>query len=326
MMAVSAKRNSIRADVLACPYCRGPLTPESELVCKDCARTYEIVEGIPCFSKPDAFYDQYASEHCPFAASPTGMKYALLKVLPFWSYREWKFWSRVIPRCDRLLEFGCGRGREIFQTKAKETVGYDGSLVFLRDCASRYSSVALGQLPRLPFGSGQFDVVASSHTIGHVALKDKNELISEIARVLKPGGITAHIIETDSDHPAVRAAKERPDAYRKQFIEQHGHIGLEYASQVIERFTSHGFQLQTRLLVDAVVPSVMNYRRFFGVPQLADLPELRWSRRFSNWTQTSGVVNAAYEVGFGAFHRTAEQWFGNPDYAQFMLVAFTKKP
>src|SRR6266852_1112230 len=162
MIAVSAKRNPVRADLLACPYCKGPLTPESELVCKSCSRTYEIVDGIPCFSKPDAFYDQYASEHCPFAASPTGMKHALLNALPFWSYREWKFWSRVIPRCDRLLEFGCGRGREIFQTKAKETVGYDGSLVFLRDCARRYSSVALGQLPRLPFASGQFDVVASS--------------------------------------------------------------------------------------------------------------------------------------------------------------------
>jgi len=282
------------------------------------------VDGIPCFSEPDVFYDHYSSEHCPFAVSPTGLKLALLRILPFWSWREWKFWSRTIPKCDRLLEFGCGRGREVFLEKSKETIGYDGSLAFLRDCARRYSGVALGQLPRLPFVSGQFDVVASSHTIGHVAVKDKDELIAEIYRVLKPGGVTAHIIETDSDHPAVKAAKRVPDAYQQQFIEQHGHIGLEYADRVIERFTRAGLKLKTRRLVDAIIPSVMNYRCFLGVPKLRDLPEVRWSRRLSDWSGASKVANAGYEIGFGAFHRTAEQWFGKPRYAQFMLVAFTK--
>jgi SAM-dependent methyltransferase len=312
-------------DLLACPQCRGPLTEEGGLACRQCGRAYEIIEGIPCFSKPDAFYDQYSSEHCPFAPSPKGLKYALLRVLPFWSYREWKFWRKVIPRCGRLLEFGCGRGREIFLERARETVGYDGSLAFLRDCATRYSAVALGQLPSLPFGAGQFDVVASSHTIGHIAINNKEALVSEIARVLKPGGMTAHIIETDSEHPAVRAAKRQPEAYRKQFIEQHGHIGLEHASKVIERFERHGFTLSVCRLVDAVIPSVLNYRRFFCVPELQDLPETAWPRRFSNWTAANRVTNAAYEVGFGAFHRTVEQWFGKPANAQFMLVCFNKK-
>lgn len=324
MSVIHTGTKSIRNELLACPSCQGRLVEDLGLACERCGSNYEIVDGIPCFSTPDTFYDQYASEHCPFAASPAGLKYALLRILPFWSYREWKFWNRVIPKCDRLLEFGCGRGREIFLERARETVGYDGSLAFLRDCALRYSAVALGQLPRLPFRSCQFDAVVSSHTIGHVALEHKDELISEIARVLKPGGLTAHIIETDSDHPAVRAAKRKPAAYKKQFIQQHGHIGLEHASQVIERFTRQGFHLETRMLVDAIIPSVMNYRRFFGIPELANLPELRWSKQFSQWSAASRVINAAYEVGFGAFHNTAEQWFGKPEYAQFMLVSFTK--
>jgi SAM-dependent methyltransferase len=324
MSSTSAERILPKVDLMACPSCHGSLVEDFGLVCDGCGCRYEIVDGIPCFSQADTFYDQYASEHCPFAASPAGLKYAVLRVLPFWSYREWKFWNRVIPRCDRLLEFGCGRGREVFLRRAAETVGYDGSLVFLRDCATRYSRVALGQLPRLPFQSDKFDVVASSHTIGHVGLEQKDELVSEIARVLRPGGVTAHIIETDSDHPAVRAAKRKPAAYRKQFIEQHGHIGLEHATRVIERFTKHGFRLRSCALVDAVIPSVLNYRRFFDVPELGQLPEVRWSRRFSQWSGKSGVFNAAYEVGFGAFHATAEQWFGNPRHAQFMMVSFTK--
>jgi SAM-dependent methyltransferase len=317
-----AGRRMPRTELLACPHCSGSLVGSTSLTCESCSRRFPVVDGIPCFAESEAFYDDYASVHCPFAANPQGLKGALLRVLPFWSWREWKFWSRVIPRCDHLLEFGCGRGREIFMDRATETTGYDGSLAFLRDC--RYSNVALGQIPRLPFRSAQFDVVASSHTIGHVALDHKDELISEIARVLKPGGVTAHIIETDSDHPAVRSAKTHPDAYRKQFIDQHGHIGLEHAGRAIDRFTRQGFTLTTCRLVDAIVPSVMNYRRFFGVPELADLPELAWSRRFSRWTGASSVANAAYEVGFGAFHNTAEQWMGNPRFAQFILVAFTK--
>jgi SAM-dependent methyltransferase len=321
--AGKSRLRALRTDLLACPHCTGSLVGSTSLTCPVCSRSFPIVDGIPCFSESEAFYDDYSSMHCPFAANPKGLKAALLRVLPFWAWREWKFWSRVIPRCDYLLDFGCGRGREIFIDRATETVGYDGSLAFLRDC--RYSTVALGRIPRLPFRSAQFDVVASSHTIGHVAAEHKDVLISEIARVLKPGGITAHIIETDSDHPAVRCAKKYSDTYRKQFIDQHGHIGLEHAGRVIDRFERQGFTVATCRLVDAIVPSVQNYRVFFETPELARLPEVAWSRRLSHLAAASKMGNAAYEVGFGAFHHTAEQWFGNPRFAQFILVAFTKK-
>lgn len=316
---------ALRIDLFACPDCHHQLDADAQgMFCSRCSRVYPIVDGIPCFAEPDAFYDQYASEHCPFAVSPRGMKKATLQVLPFWSWREWRFWRRAVPACERMLDFGCGRGRELFLERAREVVGYDGSLAFLRDCALRYTATALGQLPRLPFHSSQFDVVTSSHTIGHVPVEHKQALIAEIARVLRPGGITAHIIETDSDHPAVLAAKKNRQAYQKQFIEQHGHIGLEPAGRVVERFKQHGFRLKECSLVDAIVPSVLNFRRFFDIPGLADLDEIRWPRRFSRWTQQSRIANAAYEVGFGTFHRTVEQWFGKPSHAQFILVAFQK--
>ena len=229
-----------------------------------------------------------------------------------------------MPNCGRLLDFGCGRGREIFLERARETAGLDGSLTFLRDCAQHYTTVALGRLPRLPFRSLYFDVVVSSHTIGHVALDEKDTLISEISRVLKPGGVTAHIIETDSDHPAVQAAKNRPGVYRKQFIEQHGHIGLEPAPQILERFMRHGFDLKTMFLVDALLPSVMNFRTFFHVPELSSLPEVRWSRRLSRWTATNCVINVAYEIVSGAIHQTLEKHLADPNRAQFIMVSFEK--
>ena len=317
--------SALRLDLLACPQCQGELAAKAaHLVCNGCGQRYDVLDGMPCFASPDRFYDEFALVHCPYAVSPSGLKRLILGVLPFWSWREWKFWDRAIPRCDRLLDFGCGRGRGVFIERSREIVGYDGSMTFLRDCAPRYSAVALGQLPRLPFGSSLFDVVASSHTIGHVSIEDKDRLISEIARVLRPGGVTAHIIETDSTHPAVVAAKKNSQAYRKQFVEQHGHIGLEPAQRVIQRFEDHGLRLQRMQLVDAILPSVLNYRTFFDIPDYQNLPEIHWPGILSHMSAASGLVNAAYEVGMGVFHGSVEQWFGKPERAQFIHVVFDK--
>src|SRR6266576_1876810 len=123
-MTVSIEGHSaIKIDLLACPHCGGSLEANSALVCSSCRESYVLVDGIPCFAAPDEFYDEYASRHCPFAASPSGLKGKLLHCLPFWSWREWKFWRRVVPKCDRLLDFGCGRGRGVFLERARETVG-----------------------------------------------------------------------------------------------------------------------------------------------------------------------------------------------------------
>jgi SAM-dependent methyltransferase len=317
-------RNKI--EVLACPNCLGSLRRGNDaLICRECERQFAIEHSVPCFAPTNLFYDSYAEEHCPYALSPSGLKSFVLRFVPFWSYREWRFWRRVIPaNTERLLDLGCGRGRELFVERSEETAGYDSSLRFLKDCAAHYDTAALGTLPRLPFRSGAFNVVVSSHVIGHVPVADKDTLIEEIARTLRPGGITAHIIETDSDHPAVTAAKAKSAAYRQRFIDQHGHVGLEHAEKVIARFERCDFRLRERFLVDAIIPSVLNVRRFFNHLDFADLPGLAWSRRLDRWTATNSVVNAAYEIFMGAFHRTFEQWFGRPSRAQFILVAFEK--
>ena len=317
-------RNKI--DVLACPNCLGSLdNVKSALVCRKCERRFLVEDAIPCFAHTNLFYDSYAEEHCPYALSPAGIKGFVLRFLPFWSWREWRFWRLTIPdKTPCLLDLGCGRGRELFVSRAQKTVGYDSSLQLLRDCAVHYDAVALGTLPRLPFRSGAFDVVVSSHVIGHIPAVDKDALIEEIDRTLRPGGITAHIIETDSDHPAVTAAKAKVEAYRQRFVDQHAHVGLKPAQQVIARFERRGFRVRKRFLVDAIIPSVLNVRRFFNHPDFADLPGLAWSRRLDRWTAANPVVNAAYEIFMGGFHRTFEQWLGRPSRAQFILVAFEK--
>jgi|GEM_PF-1722716 len=317
--------HSLRMDLFACPACHADLRANGdELMCGSCHQRFPLSDGIPCFSPSEGFYDSYAEEHCPFHLSPSGLKGAVLRALPFWSWREWRFWRQAIPSCHRLLDIGCGSGRQLFTERAEEPIGYDGGLQFARNCAKHYHATAVGQLPKLPFRSGIFDVVVSSHVIGHVALEQKDALISEISRVLRPGGITAHIIETDSEHPIIVAAKQDPETYRKQFIEQDGHIGLEKASRIIERFEKQGFKVTNLRLVDAILPSMQNYRKYLDHPKLSQIPGMARLRQINHWQTHSAIANACYEIGMGLFHQTIEQWMGRPDRAQFILVGFVK--
>ena len=41
------------------------------------------------------------------------MKRLILSVLPYWPYREWRFWARWVPLGCRLLDLGCARGFEV---------------------------------------------------------------------------------------------------------------------------------------------------------------------------------------------------------------------
>jgi ubiquinone/menaquinone biosynthesis C-methylase UbiE len=93
----------------------------------------------------------------------------------------------------------------------------------------------------LPFESEQFDCVVSSDFIGHIPMEKKERLFSEMSRVLKRGGLSAHIIETDSDTFINKFTKKYPDLYQRYFIEgSGGHFGLEPPTVVLERFRSVG--------------------------------------------------------------------------------------
>lgn len=311
--------------LLVCPSCRSDLQDEERgLACSRCAEVYPIREGIPCFGVTDRFYDAYADEHAPFAASPAGVKGCVLRFLPFWSWREWRFWRSAVPPCERLLDCGCGRGREVFLERARAVLGYDVSWSFVRDCAARYDLVAQGSLPRLPFREGSFDVVASSHLFGHISHEAKDELVAEIRRVLAPRGRTAHVIETDSEHAMVHAAKRSPELYRRQFVEQDGHVGLEPAPRVLERFLNRGFRLRRLRLVDALIPSRQTFGKYLDHPGFEPLPWARTLRRFDRVSRSHPAANLIYEVLMGSLHLTLEQWLGRPQNAQFILVEFER--
>ncbi len=96
---------------------------------------------------------------------------------------------RGLERADRALDLGCGDGRLTAFIEAGELTAADVSGVALDRARGRLPGVQLVELTpgaRLPFADGSFELVTCLETIEHVV--DLLSLLSEIRRVLRPGG------------------------------------------------------------------------------------------------------------------------------------------
>lgn len=190
------------------------------------------------------FYERYVEEHVPYHRSPHGLKWLILSLLPYWSYLEWRFWERTVPKGARILDLGCARGREVFRKRGAFVVGLDQARNALGECANHYDGELAGSLTALPAADESFDCVVSSHVLGHVRVEEKDQVLSEISRVLRPGGKSLHVVETDSRGWLMEEAKQEPELYQRYLIDQDRHVGLELPSEVVARFERAGLAVE----------------------------------------------------------------------------------
>jgi ubiquinone/menaquinone biosynthesis C-methylase UbiE len=149
--------------------------------------------------------------------------------------------TSLMPRdVGRALDVACGTGRGvvILREHAKKAFGVDGTHEMLAiarektDAAGNRPPVCQANAAVLPFADGTFDLVTCLNFV-HLFEKDaKRAFITEIGRVLKPGGVA--IVEFDNallgfglgvvrkyfgkdigyDWPWVMRASFRPDLFR----------------------------------------------------------------------------------------------------------------
>ncbi|MBT4540731.1 class I SAM-dependent methyltransferase [Candidatus Woesearchaeota archaeon] len=95
---------------------------------------------------------------------------------------------KYMKKCRNILDVGCGIGRFI-SLSPKRISGIDHSDDSIRICKKKGYNVTKANVKNLPFDSGSFDGVHSSHVIEHLYPEYAYEMLTELVRVLKVGGI-----------------------------------------------------------------------------------------------------------------------------------------
>jgi SAM-dependent methyltransferase len=112
---------------------------------------------------------------------------------------------RSLGHADRVLDLGCGDGRLSAELDARELTAADVSPLALERARRRLPGTRIVELEPdapLPFDDGAFDLVLCAETIEHV--RDVQLLLSEVRRVLRPGGVLA--LTTPANLPLGRPA------------------------------------------------------------------------------------------------------------------------
>jgi ubiquinone/menaquinone biosynthesis C-methylase UbiE len=141
-----------------------------------------------------------------------------------------------------VLELGCGAGMlALLKRKGVTLTGVDLS----DDCAlaarrNGYDATFTAKLSSLPFAAASFDYVVSLDVLGHIEAEEKDAVLAEVRRVLRPGGVTMHGIEC-TDSSARKTYDEMTADELRRFIEIDGHVGLaeeqEHAAQFQKFFS-----------------------------------------------------------------------------------------
>lgn len=121
---------------------------------------------------------------------------------------EWKdavmtaAYSRLLGPVDRLrvLDVGCGTGRGAVRlvNRGARAVGVDASVDMLAIASAKAgrSPFVAGYAQRLPFADESFDVVITLNFLHLFGLEVQHEMVAEMQRVLRPGGVL--LIELDN--------------------------------------------------------------------------------------------------------------------------------
>ncbi|WP_247000085.1 class I SAM-dependent methyltransferase [Halosolutus gelatinilyticus] len=106
---------------------------------------------------------------------------------------------------DRILDVGCGPGSDLetMVSAGYDATGLDITPSFLRAASDRLpaTSLARGDMRRLPFRNGAFDGVWSCASFLHVPRPDAVETLREFRRVLADAGIVYLSVKRSETEP-----------------------------------------------------------------------------------------------------------------------------
>jgi ubiquinone/menaquinone biosynthesis C-methylase UbiE len=221
-----------------------------------------------------------------------------------------------VRRGASVLDLGCGEGLlALLKRKDVYLAGVDLSPDLLRMARRNgYDVASLGELTELPFADASFDYVVSLDVFGHVDFADKDAVLAEIKRVLRPDGVTMHGIESlDRNlHPDYQTASAEKLA---EFIAVDGHIGLEADEDTARRFGKFFSSVQTEPRYTLCLSSAEFIKQYdqYGAP---------FDRDFIDYLRgLSFDERHAFDMGMGyVFGKISDLHLRLPSSGLYLLV------
>lgn len=201
---------------------------------------------------------------------------------------------------ERLLDMGAGAGRHAFECvrRGAHVTAFDLDAAELKDVMAMMGAmVDAGETPAgdrgdtcngsaldLPFADASFDRIIASEVLEHIT--DDRGAISELVRVLKPGGTMAVTVPRwfpelvnwalSDDYHAPTAAGGHVRIYRESLLRRRlEHAGL----RVVDRHHAHGLHSPYWWLKCAV-----------GLDRSADNPVVKAYHQVLVWEMTSRAL------------------------------------
>jgi SAM-dependent methyltransferase len=155
---------------------------------------------------------------------------------------------------ERILDVGCGDGQLTARMAAAgvSVVGLDSSAQMAAAARARGIEVTEGSAEKMPFAAQSFDAVFSNAALHWV--RDHDAMMSEVKRVLKPGG---RFVAEMGGHGNVAAILVAVSAA----LSRHGFAGRQDSvnyyptpEAYARRFTAHGFAVERMELIPRPTP------------------------------------------------------------------------
>ncbi|MFH1802402.1 MAG: class I SAM-dependent methyltransferase [archaeon] len=151
----------------------------------------------------------------------------------------------------RLLDVGCGDGYDLneFQKRDVLVEGIDSSKEMIKIAKTRLPETSLIVCPMesLPYEDASFDVVTSKYALQ--TSRDVPKSISEMCRVLRPGGILAYL----TVHPLrqfLEKGNSARDYYRQDVVESNffgGTVTAHEPTHTMEEYLNTEFLAQFQI-------------------------------------------------------------------------------
>lgn len=223
---------------------------------------------------PDSFYEGKYNNRIQYL--PRGDGYWATLPMRIVSHGYPVTVAAEVPAGGNVVEIGCAAGVAWFGRRYR-MIGLDLSQTALELASQDYTLVLQADGTRMPLADASVDAVISSCLFEHLTVVQKQALLAECMRVLKPGGKVVFLYDLWTDNPVIaHYRKVDPDLYQRMFLDDDGHLGYAGIDENRAHFRGAGLRI-TREIFHERTPALSNSV---------------W-KKFSNWPGWLGRIGRA---------------------------------